>query len=397
MSAPLRVALVHDWLTGMRGGEYVLEAIAELFPKTDLFTLICIPGKISPILTTLNRHTSWLQKMPQAEQRYRHWLPLMPLMIEGFDLTGFDLVVSSSHCVAKGIRKAPGAVHVSYVHAPMRYIWDRYDEYFGPGKASFPVRLAARSLRSALQKWDRRVSQLDRVDLLIANSHFIAKQIAQAYGRESKVVHPFVDLQRFQVSNVSESTRKDGRSYLMVTAFAPYKRVDLAIEAFNRMKLPLMIVGGGQEEARLKKMAGPTISFLGQLSNAAIVDLYSKCRAFIFPGVEDFGITPLEAMASGMPVIAYGEGGATETVTDRTGILFSQQSVEALMNAVQGIEKGAQVFRAADCRARAEEFSKERFQSELKDAIRTAWVAAGKNPEILEEKLKAGWARPMSN
>lgn len=386
MTKPIRIALVHDWLTGMRGGEYVLEAIAELFPRSDLFTLISVPGKSSPTLTTLPRHTSLLQKIPGAERRYRSFLPLMPRLIERFDLTGFDLVLSSSHCVAKGIRKPPGSVHVSYVHAPMRYMWDRYDDYFGPGKASPPVRLAAKAVRKYLQDWDRRVTTPERVDLLIANSAFIAEQIRRAYGRESRVIHPFADLSRFVLP------RQEGRNYLMVTAFAPYKRVDLAIEAFNRLKLPLLIVGGGQDDHKLRKLAGPTVDFLGPLSNAAITELYSKCRAFLFPGVEDFGITPLEAMASGAPVIAYGEGGAAETVTEKTGLFFRPQSVEALMEAVLKVERHEVTFSAEECRARAAWFSKERFQKELLAAIREAWANAGKDPAPLEEKIRSGWA-----
>ncbi len=386
MSAPVRVALVHDWLTGMRGGEYVLEAIAELFPRSDLFTLIYIPGKISPVLTTLKRHTSLLQKVPQIEKRYRGFLPIMPTLIERFDLKGFDLVISSSHCVAKGIRKPPGAVHVSYVHAPMRYVWDRYDEYFGPGRASAPVRLGGRIMRKRLQEWDRSTSGTDRVDLLIGNSSYIADQIRISYGRDARVVHPFADHSRFG------APRKPGRNYLMVGAFAPNKRVDLAIEAFNRLKLPLMIVGAGQEQRRLHKMAGPTIDMVGQLSNAAIADLYSKCHAFVFPGVEDFGITPLEAMAAGAPVIAYGKGGALETVTDRTGIFFHEPTVESLMDAVRKIESGEVSFREEDCRARAAEFSKERFQREFSACVREAWTAAGKPAEPLDEKLKLSWA-----
>jgi len=373
-----RIALVHDWLTGMRGGEYVFEAIAELFPRPDLFTLLYVPGKIAPVLTTLPRHTSWLQKVPGAEKRYRHFLPLMPSMIESFDLTGYDLVVSSSHCVAKGIRKPKDAVHVSYVHAPMRYMWDRYDEYFGPGRSSLPVRIAARKLRKRLQDWDRKSSTQDRIDHLIANSHFIAGQIKAHYQRDAQVIYPFANLSRFTL------TRQPGRNYLMVTAFAPYKRVDIAIEAFNQLKLPLMIVGSGQDESRLRKLAGPTIDFMGSLSNSAIADLYSKCRALIFPGIEDFGITPVECMAAGAPVIAYSEGGAAETVTEKTGIFFSPQSVEGLVDAVNKMETGSIAFSEADCRARAREFSRERFQQEFSDAVSKAWLTAGRDISLLK-------------
>ncbi len=386
MATPLKIALVHDWLTGMRGGEYVLEAIAELFPRSDLFTLLYVPGKISPILTTLKRHTSWLQKVPAAEQRYRYFLPLMPSMIERMDLSGFDLIISSSHCVAKGIRKPPGAVHVSYVHAPMRYIWDRYDDYFGTGRASLPVRITARFLRHSLQNWDQKVSVSERVDLLIANSRFIAQQIQSAYAREARVVYPFANLSRFA------NARQPGRNYLMVTAFAPYKRVDLAIEAFNRLKLPLVVVGSGQEEARLKRKAGPTIDFLGSISNAAIADLYARCKAFIFPCTDDFGITVVEAMSAGAPVIAFRSGGAMETVTTKTGLFFEPQTVDALMAAVMKLERGECHFEEADCRARAGEFSRERFQREFLESVRFAWQKAGKDASPLEERIQSGWA-----
>lgn len=377
-----RIALVHDWLTGMRGGEYVLEAIAEVFPKSELFTLIYIPGKISPELTILKRHTSWLQKVPGIEKRYRHFLPWMPSAIEKFDLTGFDLILSSSHCVAKGIRKPPGSVHVSYVHAPMRYIWNRYDDYFGKGRSSFPVRVAAKLVRKRLQKWDRSVSSSDRIDSILANSQYIAEQIRENYSREAQVVYPFADLSRFRLQ------RSPGKNYLMVGAFAPYKRIDIAIEAFNRLKLPLLIVGGGQNEKILKKLAGPTVDFLGPLSNSSIADLYSKCRAFVFPGIEDFGITPVEAMAAGAPVIALKQGGASETVTEQTGVFFESQTVESLMTAVQTFEKNYSAFSDAECRNRAALFSKERFQSEIKLAVQNAWVQAGKDPVELFGKTQ---------
>lgn len=379
--AKLRVALVHDWLTGMRGGEYVLEAIAELFPEAEIFTLVSFEDKISAPLRRHRIHTSFLQKIPGIEKRYRHFLPLMPSAIERFDLTGFDLILSSSHCVAKGIPKPEGAVHVSYVHAPMRYMWDRYNEYFGPDRARLPVRLAAASMRPYLQHWDVRSSRPAQVDAFAANSRFIAQRMHELYGRDARVIYPFADFSRFS------GARKPGPKYLMVGAFAPYKRVDLAIEAFNRLGLPLQIVGSGQDEEKLRAMAGSTIEFLSSISNEAIAELYSKCRAFVFPGKEDFGITPVEALASGAPVIAFGEGGASETVTEKTGLFFREQTVEALSEAVMKIESGSVRPLEVDCRARAQVFSRARFQQEFAALIHDTWRTAGKSGALLNDGL----------
>lgn len=358
----MKTALVHDWLNGMRGGESVLEALIELYPDCDIFTLVCEPENLSERIRSRPVHTSRLQKLPLGIQKYRHYLPLMPKLIEEFDLSAYDLVVSSSHCVAKGARKRPDAVHLSYVHAPMRYIWDRFDDYFGAGKSSLPVRIAANAVRGYLQNWDRKASQAGRVDAIAANSRFIATQIEKAYGRSSQVIYPFVDFERF-----SGRKRDVQDFYLIVSAFAPYKRLDLAIEAANRLRFKLKIVGGGQDEAMLKRIAGPTVEFLGGVSKERIAELYSQARAFLFPGVEDFGITPLESLASGTPVIAYGEGGALETVTDQTGVFFKNQSVDGVCEAIERFEGGAisQLTEAA-CRDRAREFSKARFQREFK-------------------------------
>ncbi|MBC7386437.1 MAG: glycosyltransferase [Cryobacterium sp.] len=365
-----RVAVVHDWLNGMRGGEAVLEAILELYPQAEIFTLVCEPAKISEKIKRHVIHTSRMQTIPGAVARYRHFLPLMPKFIESFDLRGFDLIISSSHCVAKGIRKPAGAVHVAYVHAPMRYVWDRFNDYFGAGRASLAVRIAAGVLRGKLQKWDRRTSSRENIDLVLSNSRFIADRILEFWGREAKVVNPFVDFARF-------SKPRDPKSfYLVFGAFAPYKRIDLAIEAFRRLQLPLVIAGGGQEVEKIRYLVQNTkIELIPHPSNEEVNRLLSECRALVFPGIEDFGITPLEAMAAGAPVIAIDAGGARETVTKDTGVFFGEQTVDAVVNAVLKIEQGHAKITEQACRKRAADFSKTRFQREFLAGVDSVYPA----------------------
>ena len=357
----MRVAVVHDWLTGMRGGEKVLEAILELYPQADLFTLIADAKRLSRPILARRIFVSFLQKIPGAVKNYRHLLPLMPFAVSTLDVSRYDLVISSSHCVAKGVKRGPEAVHVSYVHAPMRYMWFRFDDYFGQGQVRPWIRWSALILRPFLQWWDRRVSNSIRVQTIVANSRFIAQQVERSYARSAQVVYPFVALERFT------RPRRPEDFCLMVGAFAPNKRVDLAIQAFNQMGRRLVIVGDGQDEARLRGLAGPTIEFCGVLDGDAIADLYSRCEAFIFPGVEDFGITPLEAMASGAPVVAFGQGGALETVTSETGVFFEQQTQESLIAALQQLKTKLENGEITEqlCRARAQEFTRERFKRDF--------------------------------
>jgi glycosyltransferase involved in cell wall biosynthesis len=380
---PARVALVHDWVTGMRGGEYVLEALAELFVEPELFTLLRVPGAAKGSIAQLPCNSTWLQQVPASDRYYRHFLPLMPTLIGSFDLNAFDLIVSSSHCVAKGVRKAAGSVHVSYVHAPMRYMWDGFDDYFGSGKAALPVRAAAHACRPYLQRWDRAVSSAKRVDRLVANSAFTAERVRRAYGREPSVVHPFANVARFG------RPRQPRSYYLMVGALAPNKRVDLAVEAFNHLRLPLLIVGRGQDEAKLVARAGPSVRFLGSLSNASIDELYATARALVFPGLEDFGITPVEAMAAGLPVVAYAAGGALETVVDgESGLWFREPSAQALAAAIERIEAGRVAFDEARVRLRGQAFAKDRFQQKMLREIHQTWSAAGKSPARLRRALR---------
>jgi len=359
----MRVAIVHDWLTGMRGGEIVLEAIVDLFPSAELFTLIHVPGSTSPKIEALKIHTSFLQKIPNVEKNYRYFLPLMPKAIESFDLSGFDLILSSSHCVAKGIRKPKSAFHASYIHAPMRYIWDRFDDYFGPDRGRPLISTAARLARPVLQRWDKNSSRIENVDVLMANSHFIADRIQEFYGRHAEVVHPFADLSRFK----SDPNRTD--DYLIVGAFAPYKRIDLAIEAFNEIKRPLKIIGSGQDEKHLRDIAAENIEFLGSLSNAEVARRLSTGKAFIYPGVEDFGITAVEALASGTPLIAYGAGGALDIVADHCGVLFKNQTRPDLIRAVLEFESHPDRWSREACVKRAQHFSRSRFQREFLNVL----------------------------
>lgn len=378
----LKVALVHDWLTGMRGGERCLEAFCELFPDADIYTLLHIKGSVS---RTIERHritTSFIQSFPLVERYYRYYLPVFPFAIERFRLQSYDLVLSSSHCVAKGIRPPAGAKHLCYIHSPMRYVWDQFDNYAQGGRSGAMARLGMELFRARLQAWD--VASAVRVDQFVANSHNIAAKVQRYYNRPASVLHPPVDWQTFQAAEKSENF------YLMVTAFAPYKRVDLAIQACNAMKRRLKIIGKGQEETRLRKLAGPTVEFLGWQPDDVVRDHYARCQALIFPGEEDFGIVPLEAMACGKPVIAFGRGGVLETVVplldaaaleaglaggrpgsvmDRenvaTGVFFFKQSVESLVQAMESFERSRAEFGPHAIRAHVATFDRPLFKEQL--------------------------------
>ncbi len=359
----MRVALVHDWLTGMRGGERCLEVFCELFPDADLYTLLHVPGSVSPVIERRRIVTSFIQRLPGAHRRYRHYLPLFPAAVSRFDLRGYDLVISSSHCVAKGARPAPGSLHVCYCHTPMRYVWDRYEDYFGPGAPPL-VRALMPPVAAALRRWDRAASR--RVHAFAANSRHVAGRIARCYGRAAEVIHPPVDVERF-----APAEGDPGDYYLVVSALVPYKRIDLAVRAAGRLGRRLLVVGTGPEAPRLRRLAGPTVEFLGWRPDAEVARLYAGCRALLFPGVEDFGIAPLEAMASGRPVVAFAAGGALETVVPPggeevpTGILFAEQTEEALVEAMQRLEAEADRFEPKALRAHAEQFDRARFAARI--------------------------------
>jgi len=294
----MKVALAHDWLTGMRGGERALEQLCLMFPDADIYTLFYLKGSVSPIIESHTIKPSFLQGFPFSRKHYRSYLPLFPVAIETFKLEGYDLVISTSHCVAKGIVPNPEAFHVSYCFTPMRYIWDRRFDYFGGmGK----IRGSAIALvLHYLRMWD--VTTARRVGRFIAISEYVMKRIRAFYSRDASVIYPPVDCDRFRLSNSVDDY------YLLVSAFAPYKKMDQAILAFNKLGRRLLVVGSGQEGKRLKSIAGKNVEFLGWVAEDDLPDLYARCRALIFPGVEDFGLVPVEVQASGRPVIAYGRG-----------------------------------------------------------------------------------------
>jgi glycosyltransferase involved in cell wall biosynthesis len=361
----VKVALVHDWLTGMRGGERCLEVFCELLPDADLFTLLHVPGTVAPIIERRRIVTSFIQRLPSAATRYRHYLPLFPAAMARFDFSAYDLVVSLSHCAAKAARARPGARHLCYCFTPMRYVWDLYEDYVGAGALA---RVALPPVAAALRRWDRRTSR--RVDRFVAISRFVADRIQRCYGRAADVIYPPVDVQRFEIA-------PDGDDfYLVVSALVPYKRVDLAVQAATRLGRRLLVVGTGPEERRLRAMAGAGVEFLGWRGDEEVAGLYARCRALLFPGVEDFGITPLEAMAAGRPVIALAAGGALETVipadhgaTPPTGVLFERQSVEAMMAAIRAFEADAERFDGKALRAHAEGFDRPLFKRRVADCL----------------------------
>lgn len=356
-TAAQKVALVHYWLVNMRGGEHVLEALCRLYPQADIFTHVLDRERLSPLLRERAIYTTFIQRLPASRRLYQKYLPLMPLALEQLDLTGYDLVISSESGPAKGVLTRTESTHICYCHTPMRYLWDFYPQYLA--SASPLVRLAMRPLCSRLRQWD--VLSANRVDHFIANSRTVARRIRKHWRREAAVVHPPVDTSAFPL-------RTAGRKeyYLCLGQLVDYKRVDLAVRACTRLNRPLVVAGEGEARASLEALAGPTVRFVGRRDGADIGRLYAGCRALLFPGEEDFGIVPVEAMATGAPVIAYGRGGVTETVIEgATGLFFEEQRVESLVAAIEDFERRESGFDPAVIRARALAFSGERFEQEF--------------------------------
>ena len=358
----MTTALVHDWLTGMRGGERVLESLCGLYPDADIFTLFHRRGAVS---ATIERHpirTSFVQRLPLAASYYRHYLPLFPMAVEQFDLDEYDLVISSSHCAAKAVVPSGRARHICYCHSPMRYAWDQFDAYFGPARAG---RLASRwvykPVLARLARWD--ASTTSRVHRFVANSQHVAGRIRRYYGRVATIVHPPVDTIFFHPEDVPL-----GSHFLIVSALVPYKRIELAMAACDRVGATLRVVGDGPDRARLEAKAGRNVEFLGRLSDEAVRDEYRRALAVVLPGEEDFGIVPVEAQACGRPVVALGRGGALDTVIDgENGVLFAEPDTESLAEALTQVSR--QSFDSARISQRVQRFSRDRHIQQMREVI----------------------------
>ncbi len=348
-----RVAIIHYWLVGMRGGEKVLEALCEMFPQADIYTHVYDPEEVSDTIRRHTVRTTFIQRLPRSRRMYKHYLPLMPLALEQLDLREYDLVVSSESGPAKGVLTAPDTLHLCYCHTPMRYLWDMYHDYrrsAGRLTAALMVPLA-----HYLRLWD--IASAARVDGFAANSEHVARRVRKHYRRECTVLHPPVDL-----SSCSASKRRDDY-YLFVGQLVDYKRADLAVEACVRLGRRLVVIGDGECRKLLEKKADKNIQFLGRQPDEVLHEHYSSCRALLFPGEEDFGLVPVEAMANGAPVLAYARGGALETVTDGvSGLFFQHQDAESLATCIQAFEQQESRFDPDTIAKHASRFSPEQFR-----------------------------------
>lgn len=370
---PVRVALVHDWLVTHRGGEQVLLELARMFPEAPIFTLVYQRAQVHPELARRRVITSFVQKLPGSPQSFRRYLPLFPRAVERWDLSDYDLVISTSHCVAKGVLTRPGQWHLSYVHTPMRYLWDQLEAYLPP-RGRMLTAPAARLATRSLRRWD--VESSRRPTRLLANSDHVAQRIAAVWHRRAHVVHPPVE-----VCFWNDAPERPRQGYLVVSALVPYKRVDLAVAWATRHRRPLRVIGTGSERERLERIAGPTVELLGEVSSELVRQAYAEAEALLFCGVEDFGMVPVEAMAAGCPVVAFGQGGALETVIDgRTGVLFHEPTIAGLHAALQRFESfaAAGAFSRQQLRQHAQRFDVGHFVAAIAEHLE----AIGVPPEV---------------
>ena len=353
----MRVAIIHYWLVGMRGGEKVIEALCALFPDADIYTHVYSPDMISSTIRAHSVRTSIISRLPRPSKNYKKYLPLMPIALEQLDLRGYDLIISSEAGPSKGIIPPAGALHICYCHSPMRYIWNMFHDY---RESSGPfTRMVMPIMSHYLRNWD--AISATRVHHFVANSATVSRRIWTYYRREATVIHPPVAVDDFAPVTLNEI----GDFYLMVGELVPYKRPDLAVEAFNGTNRKLVVVGGGEMLEKIRAMARPNVTILGPRSFSELRSLYARTRALVFPGEEDFGIVPVEAMASGRPVLAFRKGGATETVVEGlTGTFFDHQTLDSLVDALERHEKTA--FDPAVIVAHTRQFSAERFASEMR-------------------------------
>ncbi|MGC8814331.1 MULTISPECIES: glycosyltransferase family 4 protein [Dictyoglomus] len=359
----MRVAVVHDWIVNIGGAEKVLKAILELFPDADVYTLVYLKDTLRKLGINNKVYSSFISGLPFAKTKYSYYLPLMPLAIEQFDLSKYDLVISSSHCVAKGVLTKSYQIHICYCHTPMRYIWDLYFPYLKEHKLENGIKgIFVKPILHYLRIWD--VSSANRVDYFVANSQNVANRIRKIYRRDSVVIYPPVDVERFLPSYKKEDY------FMVLSRLVPYKKVDLVVETFNELNLPLVVIGDGEEMGKIKKMAKENIKILGWQEDDVVKEYLAKAQALIFASEEDFGIVPVEAQACGTPVIAYNRGGAKETVIDgETGILFEEQNVESLKKAVLRFLKERDNFQRDKIMENAKRFSEDRFKREFKSYI----------------------------
>src|SRR5579859_8206868 len=364
----MKVALVHDYLNQMGGAERVVLALHELFPDAPLYTSMYDPRRVDPAFRSIDIRTTFMQKLPLVKKHHQPFLPLYPFAMERLDLRGYDLVLSSSSAFGKGVITRPGTMHICYCHTPMRWCWN-YDEYVERERLGKLARAVLPFFITNLRVWDQTTSM--RVDHFIANSPVVADRIQKYYRREAVVIPPPIEASRFHF----DPTVQPEDYFLVVSRFMPYKRIDLAIEACNQLGLPLLISGSGRDEQRLRKLAGPTIRFLGRLSDEEVLRYYARCRALILPGEEDFGITPLEAQASGRPVIAYGSGGALASVIDGvTGVFFKEQTVESLTEVLAAFDE--RKFDPEVIRNHALEFDISRFRRRILQFVEAKFSSA---------------------